>query len=256
MGYIGVLRNSPLLKGVSHIRNVYFVKENRRTCFYWQSCSFSAIHNRKYLRKNSRQKQVGKILLIDCANFSRGGDPKKNYYDVLQITPKATQGQVKQAYYKLSQEYHPDKVQSKGSEDAVNKFRAISEAYEVLGNYQKRRLYDRGMFSQNIAATSQEAEEYAHKFYKSRSKQGYAPTHTGRTPIYDFDDWSKTHYGDAFQKRADAKAFYEERLKHRKREKEEMKSEIVISVVLFTLMCFGYLSMRGEDLDKVKKDDK
>lgn len=63
---------------------------------------------------------------------------------------------VKQAYYKLSKEYHPD--QEKGS---AEKFRLITEAYEILSNIQKRKLYDKGFYSPTISATAKEADNYS-----------------------------------------------------------------------------------------------
>lgn len=76
-------------------------------------------------------------------NFSAGSVlRKKSHYDVLGLSPKATQVDVKQAYYNLSKVYHPDV--NKGSSDAAEKFRDISSAYEILGNFKLRRLYDKG----------------------------------------------------------------------------------------------------------------
>lgn len=66
----------------------------------------------------------------------------KNHYDSLGLTPKATQADVKGAYYKLSMVYHPDK--NEGCDVAAQKFRDITEAYEVLGNVRLRKLYDKG----------------------------------------------------------------------------------------------------------------
>lgn len=51
---------------------------------------------------------------------------KANLYSVLGLTPKATQSDIKKAYYKLSMQYHPDKNQ--GSDLAATKFREITEA--------------------------------------------------------------------------------------------------------------------------------
>lgn len=51
---------------------------------------------------------------------------KQNLYTILGLSPRATQSDIKKAYYKLSMQYHPDK--NKGSEDAVEKFREITEA--------------------------------------------------------------------------------------------------------------------------------
>lgn len=65
----------------------------------------------------------------------------KNFYDDLEIPKTATQSEIKGAYYTLSMIYHPDKNKS---EEAKLKFRRITEAYEVLGNFRTRRMYDKG----------------------------------------------------------------------------------------------------------------
>lgn len=67
-----------------------------------------------------------------------------NYYEALGIAKSSTQNEIKSAYYKLSMQYHPDK--NKGCEISAKKFREISQAYEVLGNYRLRRLYDKGIY--------------------------------------------------------------------------------------------------------------
>lgn len=77
-------------------------------------------------------------------SFSLGSHlRKKSHYDILGLSPKATQVDVKAAYYNLSKVYHPDK--NKGSIEAAEKFRDINAAYEILGNYKLRRLYDKGL---------------------------------------------------------------------------------------------------------------
>ncbi len=63
----------------------------------------------------------------------------KDYYSVLGVKKTATAAELKSAYRKLAVEYHPDKNKSK---DAEEKFKEINQAYEVLGNEQKRRQYD------------------------------------------------------------------------------------------------------------------
>lgn len=66
-----------------------------------------------------------------------------NLYETLGISKGATQQEIKNAYYRLSLEYHPDK--NVGCQEAVEKFRQITEAYEVLGNFRARKLYDKGI---------------------------------------------------------------------------------------------------------------
>ncbi|MBM3253158.1 MAG: molecular chaperone DnaJ [Candidatus Omnitrophica bacterium] len=76
---------------------------------------------------------------------------KRDYYEVLGVSRDASLDQIKQAYRKLALKYHPDRNPRKDSEE---RFKEISEAYEVLSDPQKRPTYDQfghagleGMFS-------------------------------------------------------------------------------------------------------------
>lgn len=62
-----------------------------------------------------------------------------DYYKVLGVSKSATADELKKAYRKLAVQYHPDKNKSKEAEE---KFKEINQAYEVLGNSQKRQQYD------------------------------------------------------------------------------------------------------------------
>lgn len=64
----------------------------------------------------------------------------KDYYKILGIKKEATQDEVKKAYRKLAVKYHPDK--NSGDKAAEERFKEISEAYEVLGDPEKRKQYD------------------------------------------------------------------------------------------------------------------
>ncbi len=63
----------------------------------------------------------------------------KDYYDILGVKPSASEAEIKTAYRKLARKYHPDKNKEAGAEE---KFKAINEANEVLGDKEKRAAYD------------------------------------------------------------------------------------------------------------------
>lgn len=68
----------------------------------------------------------------------------KDYYDVLGVSREASPKEVKDAYRKLARQHHPDlqSVESK-KKAAEEKFKEVNEAYEVLGDQEKRKKYDR-----------------------------------------------------------------------------------------------------------------
>lgn len=64
----------------------------------------------------------------------------KDYYEILGVSRDATEEEIKKAYRKLAIEYHPDK--NKGDKKKEEKFKEITEAYEILKDKQKRHQYD------------------------------------------------------------------------------------------------------------------
>ena len=67
-------------------------------------------------------------------------DPEKEYYAILGLKEDASPEEVRKAYRKLALHYHPDR--NRGDAGAEERFKAISEAYAVLIDPERRRLYD------------------------------------------------------------------------------------------------------------------
>ncbi len=64
-----------------------------------------------------------------------------NYYQLLGVSQSANTEEIKRAYRQLALQFHPDRNQ--GSKDAEERFKEVTEAYEVLRDSEKRALYDR-----------------------------------------------------------------------------------------------------------------
>ena len=67
---------------------------------------------------------------------------KQDYYELLGVARSSDAATVKQAYRKLVMECHPDR--NPGDAEAAKQFKAVSEAYSVLSDHQKRQIYSEG----------------------------------------------------------------------------------------------------------------
>uniref|UniRef100_A0A667XRJ8 DnaJ homolog subfamily C member 30, mitochondrial n=1 Tax=Myripristis murdjan TaxID=586833 RepID=A0A667XRJ8_9TELE len=139
---------------------------------------------------------------------------KTGYYDILEVSPNATQAQIKTAYYKQSFIYHPDK--NAGSEEATVRFSEISEAYTVLGNKALRKRYDRGLLSQSdLTRATKPSVKDASGSGGGGSKQATTRRSVVGTDksVFDFDKFIKAHYSEQFQRDKNIRMRKEEMLR-------------------------------------------
>src|SRR5499425_288640 len=80
----------------------------------------------------------------------------KDYYGALGVKKGASAEEIRKAFRKLARKYHPDV--NPGDKSAEEKFKAISEANDVLSDPKKRKIYDQvGFYSDNIDPATAEA---------------------------------------------------------------------------------------------------
>ena len=83
---------------------------------------------------------------------------KDDMYDILGITSAASEKEVKRAFLMKAKQYHPD---VNTSSEAPKKFAQINEAYETLGDPQKRKIYDAyGMSANEQQSAESQGEAY------------------------------------------------------------------------------------------------
>jgi len=98
--------------------------------------------NYRVIRKIAKKKKIKEDFIVDQArsviSYLAPEEPVEDYYRVLNVSPSATPEEIRRSWLSLVKEYHPDKMGAYGL-DITKK---LNEAYEVLGNPQRRAEYD------------------------------------------------------------------------------------------------------------------
>lgn len=110
----------------------------------------------------------------------------KDYYQILGVPRTATENEIKSAYRKLAMKYHPDK--NPGNKDAEHKFKEINEAYEVLSDPQKRKMYD------SLGSNWKEGQSFEPP--PNFNQQGYRFYTSKNFSFDDFSDFFKSIFGE------------------------------------------------------------
>ncbi|XP_035529678.1 uncharacterized protein LOC118336993 [Morone saxatilis] len=208
-------------------------------------CTFGSA--RRLQSPGSRPQCCGHVQSVFIRAYSDYGaksEPlyktKTGYYEILQVTPTATQGQIKTAYYKQSFVYHPDR--NAGSDEATLRFSEISEAYTVLGNKALRKKYDLGLLS--LADLVAAARPSAKDPTGSTAKQQTGGRRSAADPnspggIFDFDNFFKAHYNEQLQREREFRARREEMLRKKQEESEDGNLSKVSQVGVWMMLAMA-----------------
>lgn len=102
----------------------------------------------------------------------------KDYYKTLGVEKSASQEKIKSSYKKMAMKYHPDKNQD--NKDAEEKFKDISEAYEVLSDTDKRAKYDSlGSSYKNFQNTGGSADQFDYSNWMNKNQASGGKTTFG-----------------------------------------------------------------------------
>ncbi len=143
----------------------------------------------------------------------------KDYYNILGVPKNASDEDIKKAYRKLAREHHPDMVADADKTTAEKRFKEINEAYQVLSDPQKRKMYDQygtadpGFGFGNAGAQSSRYGPFTYTYNTS-----------GGTPFGDIDPF------DIFEEFFGFRGFNSQRQKKGKNLHYEMRVEFAEAV--------------------------
>ena len=101
-----------------------------------------------------------------------------NYYDILGVSPEASQADIRTSFRNLALKHHPDK--NKNSEESKQKFMKIIEAYEVLSDEQARKNYDSNSRQKRVVrARWTPSADFGTVYSYEEIKRRYRPNNVG-----------------------------------------------------------------------------
>src|SRR5712692_10425544 len=118
---------------------------------------------------------------------------KEDFYKILGVKRDAKPEEIKKAYRRLARKYHPDV--NPGDKSAEERFKQMSEAFDVLSDPKKRTVYDRfGQYSEHLADAARVADQVTRKALRlifpgligarHQPRQGAAAVSETSLPIY------------------------------------------------------------------------
>ncbi|MDP2365741.1 MAG: DnaJ C-terminal domain-containing protein, partial [Ignavibacteria bacterium] len=154
----------------------------------------------------------------------------KDYYKILGVEKTANADEIKKTYRKLAKKYHPDN--NPGDKESENKFKEVSEAYEVLSDTAKRKKYDTlGSSWNQYSQTGGKSEDFdwSDWFGGSRSPGGGA-RRTSRNYSGGRDAYEDRGVSDFFEKIFGSQRGFQQRASNPPRRGEDYLANIEITL--------------------------
>lgn len=168
---------------------------------------------------------------------------KKDYYDVLGVNRKASSQEIKSAYRKLAKKYHPDI--NPGDTRTEQLFKEVTEAYNVLSDEEKRKLYDRFGHAAFDGSMGNDPGKYAENehFRRTNGADGV------RTEYYysgNMDDLFGDMFGSFFHREGGDSHFgFEDDIAYESQGSLDFTTEISVSFREAALGCEKIISLSG-----------
>ncbi|KRW99465.1 DnaJ domain [Pseudocohnilembus persalinus] len=191
--------------------------------------------------------------------FNFSSNKNKNYYQILNVSEKATQKEIKAHYHKLAKLYHPDNKNT-ANED---KFKEISEAYSTLGDEKKRKVYDIDRQQKQGGGRQKTYSGFSHQQYRgprpnqnNQQQEHYTNAYEEAQKMYDRKDPNRFKYKtkeeyDQFNKSDfEYGTLYEEGFLNTLKKSPEL---ILLTAIIVAITIRWMMLVRQEKENQIKK---
>jgi len=199
-----------------------------------------------------------RLSLVNARCYGSARDPK--YYERLGLLPGASAGDIKDAYFRLAKQLHPD---FNKSQEAATHFQKVVEAYEVLGTPRLKRLYDREMFyvvdkQRPKAQPSQPDNEPFFMEAMRRRRQSQRSVDSrfkGQDSAMNFNQWAKDLTSHNFEKHMNNSRI--RKVRQAEDEKRDVPPDdgtrkLSLVVIPLSLIAFLFFALQQMDADRLK----
>ena len=166
----------------------------------------------------------------------------KNYYEILEVNPKATQEMIEKTYKFLVKKYHPDLYSSIEKMEAEKKLKEINEAYNILSDSFLRSQYDKSLEQERIKEEQQRINQYNNVI----NNYGENTQNNNEGPIKEppqKEKKNRNNVGTIFGIAELIKQLWENLPKEKRKEKKQLEKKdwLAILLTIITMIIIGII---------------